>query len=370
VSADRSKVPHTLLLADDSVTIQRVIELTFADEDIRVIAVSDGNQAIARIEEQPPDIVLADVGMPGKSGYEVSSYVKHRPGLAHIPVLLLTGAFEPIDQQKAAEAGCDGVLAKPFEPQVVIGRVKELLSRPRTVPPPPATVTAPGPGLPGSVPAGAAPGAPGASNAPSLPAMSTGDYLDELDAAFAKLPGAHANTPATPDGEEGVARSLDGAGSHEPGGIDDRWDITFPSQPLEDLPLLSASSFGSEHPSPSPPAPAATAAPLAPGSRDVIGLPPPPSAPEPSDGSTQALPALAVAFAALLAAEQNPAVPADTTGWAPPLAVSDEIVERVAERVLEQLSDRLVRETVAELVSAVAERLVREEIERIKASIK
>jgi CheY-like chemotaxis protein len=370
VSADRSKVPHTLLLADDSVTIQRVIELTFADEDIRVIAVSDGNQAIARIEEQPPDIVLADVGMPGKSGYEVSSYVKHRPGLAHIPVLLLTGAFEPIDQQKAAEAGCDGVLAKPFEPQVVIGRVKELLSRPRAVPPPPGTGAAPGPAFRGSVPAGAPPGALAVSNDPSLQAMSTGDYLDELDAAFAKLPGAHASTPATPDGEGDAARSLDRVGSDEPGGIDDRWDITFPSQPLEDLPLSSAPSLGPEHPSPPLPAPADTAAPLMPGSRDVMGLPPHPAAPERPGGSTEALPALAVAFAALLAAEQNPAVPADTTGWAPPPAVSDEIVERVAERVLAQLSDRLVRETVTELVSAVAERLVREEIERIKASIK
>ena len=124
-------MPHTLLLADDSVTIQRVIELTFADEDVRVVAVSDGDQAIARLDEQPPDIVLADVGMPGKNGYEVASYVKSQPRLAHIPVLLLTGAFEPIDQVKADAAGCDGVLAKPFEPQIVISRVKDLLARAR-----------------------------------------------------------------------------------------------------------------------------------------------------------------------------------------------------------------------------------------------
>ena len=56
---------HTLLLADDSVTIQRVIELTFADEDIRVIAVGDGQQAIDRITADPPDIVLVDTSMPG-----------------------------------------------------------------------------------------------------------------------------------------------------------------------------------------------------------------------------------------------------------------------------------------------------------------
>ena len=122
-------MPQTLLLADDSATIQRVIELTFAGEDIKVVAVSDGDQAIARIQAAPPDIVLADVGMPGKTGYEVAEYVKHTPQLAHIPVVLLTGAFEPVDQAKAAAAGCDGVLAKPFEPQIVIGRVRELLGK-------------------------------------------------------------------------------------------------------------------------------------------------------------------------------------------------------------------------------------------------
>src|SRR5712691_1605345 len=127
--ADKTKVPQTLLLADDSVTIQRVIELTFADEAITVVAVSDGDQAIERIEADPPDIVLVDIGMPGRTGYEVAQHIKQSPRLKHIPVLLLTGAFEPVDQAKAAAAGCDGVLAKPFEPQLVIARVKELLGR-------------------------------------------------------------------------------------------------------------------------------------------------------------------------------------------------------------------------------------------------
>ena len=124
-------MPHTLLLADDSVTIQRVIELTFADEDVRVVAVSDGDQAIAILDQTPPDIVLADIGMPGRNGYQVAQHIKDTPSLTHIPVLLLTGAFEPVDEAKAAEVGCDGVLAKPFEPQLVIGRVKELLARPK-----------------------------------------------------------------------------------------------------------------------------------------------------------------------------------------------------------------------------------------------
>ncbi len=121
-------MPHKLLLADDSVTIQRVIELTFADEDVQVIAVGDGQQAIERIEAERPDIVLADVGMPERDGYDVAAFVKNTAHLAHIPVLLLTGAFEPVDEQRASAVGCDGVLAKPFEPHMVITRVKELLA--------------------------------------------------------------------------------------------------------------------------------------------------------------------------------------------------------------------------------------------------
>ena len=67
--------------------------------------------------------------MPGKNGYEVAQDIRRSPKLSHIPVVLLTGAFEPVDQARANDAGCDGVLAKPFEPQLVIGRVKELLAR-------------------------------------------------------------------------------------------------------------------------------------------------------------------------------------------------------------------------------------------------
>jgi len=120
---------HKLLLADDSITIQRVIELTFADEDVEVIAVGDGQLAIDRLDSDPPDIVLADVDMPKRDGYEVAAYVKSKPKLAHIPVVLLTGAFEPVDQARAMQAGSTEVLAKPFEPQMVINRVKQLLGK-------------------------------------------------------------------------------------------------------------------------------------------------------------------------------------------------------------------------------------------------
>ena len=99
-----------------------------------ITAVSDGDQAIQRLESAPPDIVLADIGMPGRNGYEVARYVRQSPRLSHIPVVLLTGAFEPVDQAKATEVGCDGVLAKPFTSETLARYVCEALDA-RKAPP-------------------------------------------------------------------------------------------------------------------------------------------------------------------------------------------------------------------------------------------
>jgi DNA-binding response OmpR family regulator len=119
----------TLLLADDSVTIQRVMELTFADEDIRVVSVGDGRRALQWMESERPDIVLVDVGAPEVNGYDVAAHVRRSPAIADVPVLLLAGAFEPVDEERAREVGCSGVLVKPFEPQDVVRRVNGLLQR-------------------------------------------------------------------------------------------------------------------------------------------------------------------------------------------------------------------------------------------------
>ncbi len=131
-------MPHRLLLADDSVTIQRVIELTFAGEGVDVVAVGDGQQAIDRLATELFDIVLADVGMPGKTGFEVAEFVKSRHALAGVPVVLLTGAFDAVDDAKVKAVGAAAVLVKPFEPQMVIARVRELLGHPAAAPAVPA----------------------------------------------------------------------------------------------------------------------------------------------------------------------------------------------------------------------------------------
>jgi CheY-like chemotaxis protein len=130
-----------ILLADDSITIQKVIELTFSDEDFEVVTVGNGRLAIERLPEARPDLVLCDIIMPEKDGYEVCDFIKKNPALSHIPVLLLTGAFEPFDQERATRVGCDGFLAKPFEPQTLIAKVKELLAQAASKP---AAAAAPG----------------------------------------------------------------------------------------------------------------------------------------------------------------------------------------------------------------------------------
>lgn len=117
-----------LLLADDSVTIRKVVELTFAEEGIEVISVGDGDSALQKINEQPPDIVLADVEMPGANGYKICENIKQNAAIHHVPVLLLVGSFEPFDQTEAERVGADGFLTKPFHSiRDLVSRVKELL---------------------------------------------------------------------------------------------------------------------------------------------------------------------------------------------------------------------------------------------------
>lgn len=119
-----------ILLADDSITIQKVISITFASEDYDLIIVGDGNSAIEKAKEVKPDLVLADVAMPGKNGYEVCEAVKNDPDLASIPVMLLAGTFEPLSDEEASRVRADDHIVKPFESEVLIQKVKDLLERP------------------------------------------------------------------------------------------------------------------------------------------------------------------------------------------------------------------------------------------------
>jgi CheY-like chemotaxis protein len=118
-----------LLVADDSVTIQKVVKLTFAGEDVVIEAASSGEQALERVRSMKPDIVLADVSMPGKNGYELCAAIKTDPEFSTIPVLLLVGTFEPFDESEAGKAGFDGHLTKPFDTSELIRIVRSLVDK-------------------------------------------------------------------------------------------------------------------------------------------------------------------------------------------------------------------------------------------------
>ena len=374
---------HKLFLVDASITIQRVIELTFASEDVDVVTVSDGEQAIARIAIERPDIVLADIGVPRRNGYEVAAFVRGQSDLKHIPVLLLAGAFEPVDEAKAEQAGADGVLVKPFEPQHVITRVRELLesakvrgvqraapvaAAPAAVPtapplPPPepvapvyeapvyiappepvrAFVPEPVPAavtfVPPVVPPPVSTPGPGLWPPDQVNAESLDDYFSRLDAAFSTM----GQTPATPvplmEPEFDVP-TLDGV----------------LAGPTASIPAVEP--FAWTKPSPSPTTSSSTTPVTA--SPSLVG------------GTIEGN-MIAAAFSQMLAAEQGdastplrlPSMPKEPVVTD---TLIDEIVDRVMDKVMEKMSAGFDREIVERVVSEVSERLVREEIARIRGT--
>ena len=423
-----------LLLADDSITIQRVVELTFADQGVEVLSVGDGEAAIARIPVDQPDIVLADIGMPKRSGYDVSAFIKGHPDYRHIPVLLLAGAFEPVDEKRAEQVGCNGVLVKPFEPQHVIARVRELLggaigtpmqaasdvgrpvdrlAPPRTLefprredaaPPEPAQaiseIPAPVdhdlgalPTTPDFAPAQgfAAPPGPSLEPAASIPEFNDGESLDDyfarlgaaLESPPPSAPPAPVPAPPAPEPFHEVVPDM------TPGDVavsDERGfqEITFdePAVEPEEVPTLDQVLSAFDTPAPAIDLPL-DETPFVPEPAAFVAAPPvePPDSPatlapqtaeldeplEPSEPYEGNL--VADAFTALLAVEEGEADAAPilfSSGFKGPV-ITEALVDRIAERVIERLAPGTGRDLVAQVVSEVAERLVREEIERIRS---
>jgi CheY-like chemotaxis protein len=375
-------VPPTLLVADDSATIRRVIELTFADLQIRVVTVGDGEMAIVALETAPPDIVLADILMPGRSGYEVARHIKNTPELSHIPVLLLAGAFEPVDHEMTMALGCAGVLTKPLDPLLVIRRVSELLSAassarvaasetpaelhepPRASPdspepaaePVPPLLVVPEPGMTAApepatttaaetepVPAGPTPVVP---VSPVAAPVETEPSVADLVLALPAVPVSASLPPAPRDLEvEAYFEELDQALAHQ--SRDGRAALHV----VEPFPATT----GDDVPQPEQPPAAAVPTRVRPAAAPV---------------------SLVDAFSALLAAERTaPDRPAPSSRRIAevrpaPAPASDDLLERIARRAVEHLSEDDLRGVVERVVAETAERLIREEIERIKSNIK
>jgi CheY-like chemotaxis protein len=292
-------MPFKLLLAEDNVTVQRVIETTFAREDVEVIVAASREQAIARMEAERPDIVLTDTDM--SDGHAVAEIVKSRPQLAGIPVVLLTGA--PLDEGRIRQSGCDGMLVKPFEPQALVAAVKALLGR-RTQhgiagEPQEGGTTDAREG--GTAAAGESAGPPAEVPGRDASRDPLEAYFDRLDAAFASF----AASPARRKDAEGGERSATpaaGDAAAAPGDPLAAWDPGFHGG--------SASRWQ---------------------------------------------PSLANAFVAMFAPERGAATPG-------PAQIPGEIIDEIARRVVARLGEESMRRLILE----TAERIVREEIEKIK----
>lgn len=139
----RGGLSMRILVAEDSATMRKVLQMTFAGEDAEILAVASGELAVERIREFRPDVVFADASMAGFDGYEVARAIKSDPDIAQTPVIVMASQHHPFDTQRGSEAGVDDHIVKPFDSQVVIDKANALTQpgaslRPASIPAPPS----------------------------------------------------------------------------------------------------------------------------------------------------------------------------------------------------------------------------------------
>lgn len=367
-----------ILLADDSVTIQKVIELTFMDEDYEVRAVSNGDEALALLPEVKPEFVIADVHMPGANGYEVCRRSKQLN--ADVPVLLLVGTFEPFDENEARSCGADSFLKKPFDSQELLQRVQELLASKAPATPPPAQTPPELPALDFPPVAGlAAPAVPFAFDEPPpapafAPEPSWGSFdLEPTPPAFAPAPAPEPFAPPEPfDHEPAFALEPDPTyqveqepvfeleesatsfavqgtiqgdvfGAPAELSFDEPQDRYLPEElAAEPAPAVAAAGFDWSAPAPE---------------LELEPEPMPWAAPEPEAAPPAAAPEPAAAPAA---------VPVASNGGG---HLSDEDVDRIARRVVELLGDKTVRDVAWEVIPDMAEVIIRDRLRELEAQV-
>lgn len=207
----------TVLFIDDSATMREVIKIAFRRENLNVVATHDAAKALGEIEQTRPDIVITDVIMPEKDGYEVCQFIKSHPELGKTPVILMSGVVNRAVAERAFSAKADELLRKPFQPQDLIARVRHLLGLNRTpaAAPGPSETAAALSAIFSSAPAAAAakpatiPAAPTPVVAPITPGNEYPGMWPELDIS----PKAAAIAPSPAPGPTSVARAANGNGN-------------------------------------------------------------------------------------------------------------------------------------------------------------
>ena len=313
-----------ILLADDSLTIQKVVELTLSGTDYELTCVSNGRKAIDSLRASRPDLILADVVMPEKNGYEVCEEVKGDPATARIPVVLLSGTFEPFDRERADRVGSDLVVSKPFDAHQLLERIDALLAR--------------------------SPAAPAAFSPEEEPAPFEAVSFDDTLTAGGHPPAETEVDPFGPNHDFSFSTPSEGRDR------DSASEPPWPSSQSE--PSRGAAPAPFQEAPPEGPARERSLSEFSPAPPQPLAPPLPAEVPIEEISAEEAEVLFDVPF------EPEPLSPGATAPAVPGLTEAQ--VEAIAARVVEKLSDRVVREIAWDVVPDLAERAVKRRIEELE----
>jgi CheY-like chemotaxis protein len=417
-------MPKKILLADDSLTIQKVVELTFSDSEYELVCVGNGMRALEKVRDSRPDLILADVVMPEKNGYEVCEAIKGDPQTSRIPVILLTGTFEPFDRQRADRIGADAIVSKPFDSQQLLRQVEALLSNTTMVSPDISGAATMALRIPEEI----------AIGGPSAP-PGRGEEAEPFDAGFA--PDDFTGSIRIPTGDP-FEEEFDRADPDSAAAAFEKPESRRGTAPAPNVPPAAASPFEveeeiggpswlSEEPErsaaperalwmtpPIPPAPPLFVNPaeepraddgptaeIRPGNFDLrpkdtvqeidadaaealfdvpapmrepepasIATPPPAAAgPEPAPAPAVSHPHEPHELEALAQTSSIPELAQMLTSVSRSADLSDADLDRLATRIVEKLSDRVIREIAWEVIPDMAEIVIKQRIKELEAGL-
>ena len=406
-------MPVKILLADKSITIQKVVEMLFSGRDYEVACVSDGDTALNEAARVVPDVVLADVDLPRVDGYSLAARLKQTPLLAQTPVILMMSRDDTYDSAKGKQAGILDHIAKPFESQELIGKVKKALGsapprlaepapaspspKPSVVPPPPpkpAAVPSPPPPKPAAAPKQPTPSdifdiiqeAPTHEELSRMtPAEEESVYEVEPEVEEVEESPAPESATALPIGAKAVEEMREGLGLTEPAEEPQPEIVSFEDFDLAtEVPPKIAPPFAPKSAAP---------APLAPQQPNAAGAPAqPPTVPEPelrkiveetvARMAKQAFEKIPAPQAAVLSEGELRSMAEKTLSKMaadvfkdmpppPPPEISDDTVRRGIEEAVSKMAREIARDVIEkvawEVIPPLAELLIKAEIERLKA---
>ena len=326
-------MPVKILVADDSATMRKVLELTFAGEDAQVISVDSVAAAFAEAQKSTPDVIFADLSMPGDDGYALARMIKSTPALSRAAVVVLSSTHTPYDATKGGAAGVDDNLDKPFDSKVAIEKVASVLVKPR------ASASA----MPASaMPAAAAAAAPAAAPASTGPVLSASSRPSKRTVAF--------GTPAIP--QAGARPAPPKPPVQRP----------TPAKPPEAPPAAAPHAAPPAAPRPAPVLELAPDEDLAPSRAAQAAPKPAQAAPKPAQAPAAPAPQPQAARApvAKVAAATSAASPMaaklgglglDATQIEAILALSREVVEQVVWEVVPEIAEAIIREEIRRLTA-------------------